>query len=687
MAPSEVAVAGLALSAARARFAGVNAAAAQTPEPEVVADPVAVVLVDTGLPHLDRPFEYAVPSALADAARPGVRVRVRFAGQELAGYVVERRASAGHGGRLAALGTVVSSEPVLTPEVLALARELARTYGGSLGDVLRLAVPPRHARAETALPRERPPVAPVPPVDLHAWGPYAAGPALLRHLTSGQAPWASWLAVPQVAAPERDWPAALAAAATATLAGSRGSIIVVPDGRDVAAVDAALSRALGPGHHVTLTAEQGPQARYTAWLKVLRGHVRVVVGNRSSVYAPVRDLGMVAVWDDGDDAHQEPRAPYPHVRDVAAIRCRLEGSALVLGGFVRTVAAQAMIETGPMKPVTVRPEVARASLPTVTVAGEGPEPERDAGATAARLPSLAWRTARDGLTRGPVLVQVPRRGYVPSLACATCRAPARCSDCHGPLGVPGPEDAPACRWCGRVHAAFVCPLCEGSRLRSLVVGARRTAEELGRAFPGTMVVTSGGDAVLDSVPDRPMLVIATPGAEPVARGGYAAALLLDAWALLGRSSLDAGIEALRRWAAAAALVRAGADQGRVVLCGVPDHDTLAPVEALVRWAPDWLAARELAERRPLLLPPTVTFAEVTGTRKALTEAGSAPGLPPSVVGFGPTALPDGQFRLLLRSTTGERDALAAALAAVRSRRSGRKESDPLTVRVGVADLG
>jgi primosomal protein N' (replication factor Y) len=88
-------------------------------------------------------------------------------------------------------------------------------------------------------------------------------------------------------------------------------------------------------------------------------------------------------------------------------------------------------------------------------------------------------------------------------------------------------------------ADWTCARCGSGQLRALVTGAARTAEELGRAFPGVPVRTSGGQHVLASVPAEPALVIATPGAEPVAPDGYAAALLLDGWALLGRPSLRA----------------------------------------------------------------------------------------------------------------------------------------------------
>src|SRR5690606_5441100 len=113
--------------------------------------------------------------------------------------------------------------------------------------------------------------------------------------------------------------------------------------------------------------------------------------------------------------------------------------------------------------------------------------------------------------------------------------------CGGPLALHAPRAAASCRWCGRAAAAYACPHCRGRRLRAAVVGARRTAEELGRAFPGVPVRTSGRDAVLATVPDEPALVVATPGAEPVVDGaGYGAVLLLDTWALLTRADLRAG---------------------------------------------------------------------------------------------------------------------------------------------------
>jgi primosomal protein N' (replication factor Y) len=237
-------------------------------------------------------------------------------------------------------------------------------------------------------------------------------------------------------------------------------------------------------------------------------------------------------------------------------------------------------------------------------------------------------------------------------------------------------------------------------LRSSVTGVRRTAEEIGRAFPGVAVHTSGSGEVLRSVGREPALVIATPGAEPVADGGYTAVLLLDAWASLDLPVHDAPLEALRRWTAAAALAREGR---AVVLCGVPDGVALPAVEALVRWDPAWLAERELADRRELGLPPAARVAQLTGTRRALEEALEQADLPASAQVLGPVPLAgavvsrrsaggdaEGERRpsdhhVLIRVPAGDTAELTRALLALKAFRSARKEADVVTVRVDPVD--
>src|SRR6266508_2879069 len=467
-------------------------------EPAPVA-PVAKVCVDVSLSHLDRPFDYLVPAELDAVAVPGVRVRARFAGQLVDGYLIARADGSAHPGRLTYLDRVVSPEPVLGPEVVALARAVAQRYAGTLADVLRLAVPPRHARAEAA--SFDVPAGPVGAPDPAGWAAYPAGRPYLAALADGRAPRAVWTALPG-----EDWPARLAEAVTATVHGRRGQ-------------------------------------------------VPAVIGTRAAAFAPMRDLGLVAMWDDGDDLFAEPRAPYPHAREVLLTRAQQAGAGALLGGYGRSVEAQQVLESGWAREIVAPRQTVRHRAPAVTPTADDPRDQ-----ASARLPSLAWRAA-----------------------------------------------------------GYACPECGGRRLRAAVVGARRTAEELGRAFPGVPVRTSGRDEVLGTVPAEAAVVVATPGAEPVPvrsgdSGGYGAVLLLDTWALLTRSDLRAGEEALRRWLAAAALARPAEQGGRVVV--VADGG-LAPVQALVRFDPGWLAGRELSERRELGFPPAVRMATLTGTPAAV----------------------------------------------------------------------
>ena len=655
--------------------------------------PVARVAVDISLAHLDRPFDYLVPASMDEAAVPGCRVRVRLAGRLIDGYLLDRIQASEHQGRLARLERVISPEPVLTPEIFGLARAVADRYAGTLADVLRLAIPPRHAAAEREAPdapASQPSgtaVAPPRPGP-GSWTRYPAGPAFLAALAEGRPVRAAWSALPGP-----DWPAEIAIAAAVTAAAGRGVVIVVPDARDLARVDAALT-AVGPdgpggrAGHVCLTADLGPAERYRRWLAVLRGAVRVVAGTRAAMFAPVCRLGLVVLWDDGDDLHAEPRAPYPNAREVLALRAHRSDAAALIGGFARTAELTQLVAAGWAKPLGACPEALRQVAPRVRAAPDEAELARDAAAMTARLPSLALRTARAALAAGPVLVQVPRSGYLAAIACARCRAQARCAACGGPLQVGGSNEVPGCRWCGALAADWTCPRCGSGQLRALVTGAARTAEELGRAFPGLPVRASGGQHVLAEVPAEPALVVATPGAEPVAAEGYAAALLLDGWALLGRPSLRAAEETLRRWLNAAALVRPA---GPVVVLA---EASLPAVQALVRWDPVGFAERELAERAELGFPPAVRMAAITGSSAAVSEFVGSAGLPSAAEVLGPVPVepngaepdPEPQERALIRIPRTGGLALARALHAAQAARSARKDGAAVRVQLDPAEV-
>ncbi|UIP58734.1 primosomal protein N' family DNA-binding protein [Agromyces marinus] len=598
--------------------------------------PVARILVDSPLPQLDQHFDYRVPEALDAAAAPGVRVRVplRAGGRIATGWVIERVERSEFRGDLSDVVDVVSDVPVLAPDVWRLARAAADRAAGNASDILRLAIPSRYVRAEQAWRNAEADPGPLPAAApaVEGYEPgrvergIAAGERMVlaadaRPVQLGSGTWVG------------AWARTVAQAAAHALAHDRSSIVAVPDYRDQEQLEAALAEVVDARRILRTDARQTGPARFRAFLEAMGDHARIVIGSRSTVYAPAARLGLIVVVDDGDGSHAEPLAPGVHSRDAALIRQEQSGAAMVFLGHSRSVEVQRLVGLGWVHEVPLR----RGSRPRVVLTEQQAAP--DSGG--ARIPSAAWREAQEAVSAGPVLVQVARPGHTPMLVCDRCREPARCAACGGALVVPRSGGPASCALCGTSAAGWRCPVCEATAMRAAVVGASRTAEELGRAFPRTRVVVSDGERPIQRVGPESGLVVATRGAEPVADGGYRAVLLLDGERMLLRESLRVAEDCLRWWSNAAALAAPGAP---VFLVGVGG----AVGGALATWRQaDW-AAEELETRRALRFPPAVRMASVVSTPERLGAALERIREAPGVDVLGPTPAGEGLDRAVVR---------------------------------------
>lgn len=687
------------------------------PAPE---NPIAKILLDAYVPHLDRLFDYRVTAGLDRHAVIGAKVSVAFSGRLMTGWIVDRVADTEVTGRLVSIRKVLSPLPVLQPAIVELAQAVAARSAGTVSDVLRVAVPPRVARvdkemlarvkaaaaAETDGEHPEPAASDDEPapvsVPREPWRHYQGGPEWLAAATEG-AP--ARAVVEVLPAPEdHDWAQLTASAMVATYQAGHGALAVVPDYKSLERLAAALETLVGSEPVVRLHADDGPTPRYRGYMELSLGHQRLAIGTRSAAYAPVRNVRLVCCHDDGDASYVEQRAPYQHTRDVVLLRAQQQDTAALFTGYSVSPEAQRLITTG--WAAHLRPERAtlRTYSPRVEATSDSFHVSRDPVAARARLPHEAYRVAQRALAEGPVLVQVARRGYAPFVACEHCRAPARCRGCGGPLSLRSGREAPVCTWCGRNAHGWQCQECGFQRLRLSKVGALRTAEELGRAFPQVPVISSSAEHIRMEVGSDPALVVATPGAEPVAEGGYAAALLLDGNEMLARPWLRAEEQTLRRWFNAAALVRSSLHGGTVVVTA--DHDRA--VGALVRWDPSGHAYRQLQERHELGLPPAVRTAALTGPRDALTATLRDLDLPSQVNVVGPAPLKDqvggwsdegdpgtfaglvtedgAPYRALLFFGFGIAPQVTAALRAEKVRASALREHAVVNVRCDVTDL-
>jgi primosomal protein N' (replication factor Y) (superfamily II helicase) len=625
---------------------------------------IARVWVDSPLPQLDRLFDYRVPPGLLAQIGVGMRIRVpwRSAGRFVDAYVVDLVDSVEFTGVLSEVEAIVSTVPVLAPEVAILARKTADRAAGSAIDIVRVAVPARQARVEKAwLAGSRSsPLAPVPATVVDGYQPRRIEDAVA---SGGRL---AVDAIPLGVEVAGDvwvgkWAVTIAAAASISVAAGRSAILAVPDYRDQEQLIAALAAVLPEDRIVRLDARQSNPDRYRAFLRCLGNDALVIVGNRSVVYAPARNLGLIGVWDDGDPLHNEPLAPYVHTRDAALLRQEQQGCALLFLGHSRSTEVERLVELGWLESVSPSPSVLPKVIPTAA------QTSGDRLAAQARIPSTAWREARAALASGPVLVQVARPGYAPRLACADCGQSARCLRCEGPLAQKTSRSTPACSWCGALAVDWHCENCEGTRLRLVGAGgATRTAEDLGRAFPGVRIIVADGDRPILSVGAEPALVIATRGAEPRAAGGYRAVLLLDGDRMAARESLRVGEDCLRWWSNATALAARGAPTFLVGVGG-------ALASALSTWRQRDYARAELADRRRLRFPPAIRVASVTGSLEAVASAVAAITIAPQDV-LGPVETGQGGVRTILRFDYARGAEIATELRAeiVRSATSRRR---------------
>jgi len=639
---------------------------------------IAQVILETRLPQLDRLFDYEIPPHLEVSVGSRVKVPLRQRKTPATGFVVAVVEESDHRGALALVIDVVGQVPLMGAELWELAEGIAARQAGSAADVLRLAIPPRYVRAEKKwleslklpLSDSEPVAAPVfeEEYPAEAWdGMLESGSRTALYLPHGVRELSSGESVPRGAV-------TVSRIAQSVLSQGKSLLVVVPTWRHIAFYEAAL-REWAPEHSMAvLHTDMPPSERYLEYLRCLEDRPVVVLGTRHAVYAPAFQLGAIVIVDDTDESHSEPLAPYPHTRDVALLRQNLKGCAVVFASVVHGMGVTRWSEQGYVTRVAPTTSNRAQVIPTELAVGVS------GGQAPARLPSQAFRAAKEALAEGPVLVQVFRAGYSTGLACAGCGERGFCRACHGPLRLIAQGRRPQCAWCGVPDTSWRCETCQGKELVPRGHGIGRTISDIGKAFPTVPVIRSDGENRVLRVPSTPALVIATRGAEPLAEGGYQAALLLDGAAMLSRESLGALEDSLHAWEGAIALLR---PTGTAYLADV----TGLPALAVTSGRYEQLLRHELAERQSLKLPPAIRIASVSGppalvskAREALEATGAISDV------LGPVEAELGAVRIIVRFSYTQGAVVTAELRALRNKLAvGSSKGQPERLRIVVDD--
>ena len=731
--------------------------------------PIAQVVLDVQALHLGQTFDYFIDEKDSEAAQPGVLLRVRFGGQRVSGVIWARTDTSN-----TPRSSIRYIERVLSPDVLVPAsmREdiglIAKAYGGTRANILRFAVPPRVAKVEA---EQRLAASFRRPVDntqggfagrgtnpdgtMPAGSTFAVASTVSEGAAQGYrrltANYADVNVLHDALTGQRfqsfvfdslpgaqEWQRNMAWMVATALSAGKAAVVELPTMREVEDLMPMLRNyGLKPfapapaggwvGDVAVLNAETMPAAdRYRTYLAVALGQVKVVIGTRAVMYAPVEGPALFAILEDAAYQNMDGMMPYPQARGVMRLRAKSHGGVFVAMANARTPQSQwentgpGTVETpvsgysttihplaSPLKDATPwvrwlnRDELARLADPSI----------------GARVPHTAVRVLSKALESGPVLLSIPQDSVSETLSCAKCHRQARCAKCSGPLQLPADrrDSTPRCRWCGAAAINWKCPGCGHERMRVVRVGAAGTAAELAGLFRGVPVVLSSKtQGLVRDVACQPMIVIATPGFEPRVRPvsaeqgsaghEYRAVAVLDAWTSLYALGVDARLDTLTAWMRAVSLCAPRSRGGQALILGETDP---AIAQSLMLWDSRILAAKDLEERVETGMPPAVAAACVWGRRDAVmtlmqrigalggdwTACGELPGM----LGPVPIAQPDtvdareleataDRVKAVIRVPQSRRAELAARLHRETARHVASREPGELRFRVDPKDL-
>lgn len=736
--------------------------------------PIAQVVLDVQALHLGQTFDYFIDEKDSEAAQPGVLLRVRFGGQRVSGVIWARTDTSN-----TPRSSIRYIERVLSPDVLVPAsmREdiglIAKAYGGTRANILRFAVPPRVAKVEAeqrlAASFRRPVGGSLsdntqggfagrgtnPDGTMPAGSTFAVASTVSEGAAQGYrrltANYADVNVLHDALTGQRfqsfvfdslpgaqEWQRNMAWMVATALSAGKAAVVELPTMREVEDLMPMLRNyGLKPfapapaggwvGDVAVLNAETMPAAdRYRTYLAVALGQVKVVIGTRAVMYAPVEGPALFAILEDAAYQNMDGMMPYPQARGVMRLRAKSHGGVFVAMANARTPQSQwentgpGTVETpvsgysttihplaSPLKDATPwvrwlnRDELARLADPSI----------------GARVPHTAVRVLSKALESGPVLLSIPQDSVSETLSCAKCHRQARCAKCSGPLQLPADrrDSTPRCRWCGAAAINWKCPGCGHERMRVVRVGAAGTAAELAGLFRGMPVVLSSKtQGLVRDVACQPMIVIATPGFEPRVRPvsaeqgsaghEYRAVAVLDAWTSLYALGVDARLDTLTAWMRAVSLCAPRSRGGQALILGETDP---AIAQSLMLWDSRILAAKDLEERVETGMPPAVAAACVWGRRDAVmtlmqrigalggdwTACGELPGM----LGPVPIAQPDtvdareleataDRVKAVIRVPQSRRAELAARLHRETARHVASREPGELRFRVDPKDL-
>lgn len=507
---------------------------------------------------LDQTFHYRVPGSLREHMQVGVRCEVPFGHRKLLGYVVGLPESTDMPAKkLKSIYRLLDKEPVFNSEMLELCCWLSNYYSSALAEVLEVALPKsvirewqksKQLRLETVL-RARPGEkegrmgastrAMIELLEAEVLGlsleeimdRTGVSRATLRRCLKK-----NWIEVVKPKAPEgtfheadkptlndeqnhaveaicsdlndKKFQVSLVLGITGSgktevylrsiehcLKLGRGAIVLVPE---IALTPQTTRRfrARFGGHVAVLHSRLSDYERWQAWHRVKKGEARVVIGPRSALFAPVKDLGLIVVDEEHESTYKQERSPRYQARDVAVVRASRLGAAVVLGSATPSLESYQNALSGRYRLIKLCKRATGGSLPPVNIVDMGMEWREVKGAPL--ISRSLMNVVNDSLERGErAILFLNRRGFNTFLHCIRCGFVLKCPHCDIALTFHKRKGIVLCHFCGEHFdsPSGPCPECHGPSLKHRGAGTERIEEICKLVFPMAKIERVDSDTV------------------------------------------------------------------------------------------------------------------------------------------------------------------------------------------------
>lgn len=361
-----------------------------------------------------------------------------------------------------------------------------------------------------------------------------------------------------------------------------------------------------------------PGERFDQWDLVRRGVARIVVGARSALFAPLRDLRLIVIDEEHESSYKQSQSPRYHARDVAERLAKLTGATLVLGSASLSMETRHRAESGRYRLVRLPERVSGRPLPPVSVVDMAAE-------FAAGHRSMFSRPLVEGLAHvreagEKAVLFLNRRGFASFLLCRECGFVPHCDSCATSLTYHEVGSRLACHHCGASRAVpSLCPRCESPYLRQFGAGTQRVEAELESLLPGWPIVRMDADTTKGKGAHERLLAAfegletgVLLGTQMIAKGlDYPEVTLVGVVAAdvtLNLPDFRAGERTYQLLEQVAGRAGRGEREGRVVIQTYrPDHPALKAVQS---HAPELFYREECEIRREFSYPPFGRLANV-----------------------------------------------------------------------------